>query len=75
MGKLENFCAELTIELAKKECVIIAGYKMEIENMDSAFNLYPGHLETLHSGVRKNVQSCALANLVAPGTLENIVST
>ena len=30
--------------------------KMEIENMDSAFNLYPGHLETLRSGVRKNVQ-------------------
>lgn len=46
---------ELTIELAKKESVIIARYENEIENMDSAFNLYPGHLETLRSGVRKNV--------------------
>lgn len=41
---------------------------MEIKNMDSAFNLYLGHLETIPSGIRKNGQSCALANLVAPGT-------
>ena len=59
---------DLVLNLPKKKAWLLQVIKMEIENMDSAFNLYPGHLKTLYSEVRKNGQSCALANLVAPGT-------
>ena len=39
---------------------------MEIENMDSAFNLYPGHLKTLYSEVRKNGQELCSSKLGGP---------